>query len=228
MAISDIVVIVIFVATVIICTVKGLAMTLYSTFSSIISIVGAFLLRPFVAAGFTSMGIDSFFYESIYTSISNVKTEYFGDATIGSGNQLAEQLNIPDFARKFLSGNVTNWDTAGSFDTIVEEMSSSLASLLVSVLSVILLIIIIIFAMFLLRNILSVFSKIPVIKQINKLGGFLIGIILAFFWISVAGLVAHLLSTAGFFTVVAADIDKSVVARYFYDTNFIVLLLSKL
>lgn len=228
MAISDIVVIVIFVATVIICTVKGLAMSLYSTFSTIIAVVGAFLLRPLVATGLSAAGVDNLFTDSIYKSLSNLKTEHFGDAIIGSGSKLAEELNLPAFVKDFLADSVTNWETEGAFDTVVKEMSAGLSSLLVSILSVILLIMIIMVAMFLLRNILSVFSKIPVIRQINKVGGFALGLILAFFWISVAGLVVHLLSTADFFTAVTTDINNSLFAKYFYDTNFIVILLSKL
>lgn len=228
MAISDIVVIVIFAATVIICTVKGLAMTLYSTFSTLIAVLGAFLLRPFVSAGLAAVGADKLFYDSFYKSINSVRLEYFGDSTIGTGNQLAEKLNIPDFAKGLLESSVSSWETAGSLDTVVEEMSTSLADFVVNAIAVVILIIIIMVAMFFLRNVLSIFSKIPVIRQINKLGGFIIGLVLAFFWISVIGMVAHLFSTADFFSVVAADINNSMIAKFFYETNFIALLLSKL
>ncbi|MBE7056285.1 MAG: hypothetical protein E7388_02435 [Ruminococcaceae bacterium] len=228
MAISDIFIIIIFLVTVITCTVKGLALTLYSVFSTAISIIGAFLLRPFVSAGLIYIGADKFFYKTFYEAINAVRLECFGNSTIGTGAKLATELNIPDFAKGLLEHNVRSWTTSGSLDTIVDEMSTSLAQFVVNAISVILLIIIIMIGMHFLKKVLSFFSKIPVIRQINKLGGFVMGVILAFFWISVLGMVAHLFSTAEYFTYILADIENSLIAHYFYNTNFIALIISHL
>ena len=228
MAISDIVVIGIFVVTVIVCTVKGLALTLYSIFSSLVAIIGAFLLRPFVSAGLIALGVDKLFYDGIYASIEDVKLNMFAENQIGTGSKLAEGLNIPDFAKGLLKNDVRNWETSGSLDTITEEMSKSLSDFIIDAISIILLVIIILVLMHFLKKVLTVFSKIPVIKQINRIGGFFIGFVLAFFWISIAGMVIHLLSASEVFPVILADLDKSIIAHYFYDTNFIALILSGL
>ncbi len=228
MAISDIVIIGIVIVTVIVCTKKGLAMTLYSIFSSLIAVIGALLLRPFVSSILVSLGVDKFFYQGIYETVSNTKLNLFGETTIGTGSKLAEGLNIPDFAKGLLKNDVSNWETSGSLKTITEEISDSLTSFIVDAISVILLIIIIMIIMHFLKHLINIFSRIPVIKQLNKIGGFFVGLILAFFWVSIAGMAVHLLSATEVFEVILADIDKSLFAHYFYDTNFIALILSKL
>lgn len=228
MTVSDIVVILIFGVTVTVCTVRGLAMSLYATFSTVIAVVGAFLLRPLVSAGLTAAGADNFFTEGIYRQLDAARIEHFQDAAAGTGKELAEALKLPGFLQSFLEDKIGAWTTQSAFESVEQEISQAVSSLLVNILSVILLILVILAAMFLLRNILSVFSKIPVIKQINTAAGFLMGLIMAFFWISVIGMVLQLFSASAFFEAAVRNINNSLFAKYFYDTNVFMILLSKL
>lgn len=228
MTVSDIVVIVIFAVTVMVCTVRGLAMTLYSTFSAVIAVAGAFLLRPFVSAGLTAAGADNFFTEGIYRQLDAARIAHFQDAAAGTGKELAEALKLPGFLQQFLENKTDAWVTPSAFESIERDISQAVSALLVNILSIIILILLILLAMFLLRNILSIFSKIPVIKQVNTAAGFLIGLIMAFFWISVIGLILQLFSASAFFETAICDINGSLFAKYFYDTNVFMILLSKL
>ncbi len=228
MTVSDIVVIIIFAVTVTVCTVRGFAMSLYSAFSAVIAIAGAFLLRPFVSAGLTSVGADHFFTEGIYRQLEAASAEHFGNTAEGTGQELAEALKLPEFLQRFLEDSTESWTTQGTLHDIEMDISEAVSSLLVNILSVIILILAIMIAMFLLRNILSIFSKIPVIKQINTAAGFLLGLIMAFFWISVIGMIMQLFSASEFFRSAIENINNSLFARYFYDTNVFMILLSKL
>jgi uncharacterized membrane protein len=228
MTVSDIVVIIIFAVTVAVCTARGLAMTLYSTFSAVIAVAGAFLLRPLVSAGLTAAGADNFFTEGIYRQLDAARTEHFQNAAAGTGKELAEALKLPGFLQRFLEDKTGAWTTQSAFESVEREISEAISSLLVNILSVILLILVILLVMFLLRNILSVFSKIPVIKQVNTAAGFLTGLIMAFFWVSVIGLILQLFSASAVFEAAIRNINNSLFAKYFYDTNVFMILLSKL
>lgn len=228
MTASDIVVIIIFAVTVIVCTARGFAMSVYSAFSAVIAIVGAFLLRPFVSAGLTSAGADNFFTEGIYRQLDAARAEHLTNAAESTGEELAEALKLPEFLRRFLEDSTDSWTTRGALQDIEMDISESVSSLLVNILSVIILILAIMLAMFLLRNVLSIFSKIPVIRQINTAAGFLLGLVMAFFWISVIGMIMQLFSASEFFSAAIDNINNSLFAKYFYNTNVFMILLSKL
>ncbi len=227
MAISDIVIIILFLATVVFCTVRGFAMTLYSAISTIVSVAGAFVLRPFVYDGLMAIGLDKLFYNGFYENINSARTELFGDTAMGTGQKLAGGIDLPDFTKKIMEQNVSCWKTIGSLDSVVEEMSHTMASLVVNVISIVLLVVIIMVGMHFLKKLLIKVSKMPVIRQFNRIGGLLAGIILGVFWISVLGMIAQMFSVADFFSVVVADIENSLIAKHFYDTNFIILFVSQ-
>ena len=227
MTIADIAVLLIFAAFLILCTVRGLAMSLYSAFSTLIAVVGAFLLRPLADRLLLSTGIKEFFNNAVYTQIHSFRTEHFGEAVSGTGSALAKEMHLPDFVTRLFEGKITGWAETAPFEQIEREMSDALASLLTSVLSIIVLVILLLIAMFLLKNILKIFSKIPVIRQVDKVGGFICGLVLSVFWISLIALFFYLFSAYEGFSVVQASIRNSLFAKYFYDTNIFVLLLSK-
>ena len=228
MNLSDIVVILIFVITVTVCTARGFAMSLYSTFSAAIAVIGAFLLRPFVSAGLTAAGADNFFTDGIYKQLDAARAAHFQNAAAGTGKELAEALHLPGFLQNFLEDKTSSWVTQGAFDSIETDISKAVSSLLVNILSILILILVILLAMFLLRHILSAFSKIPVVRQIDRATGFFLGLLLAFFWISVIGMIMQLFSASDFFRTAIENINSSLFAHYFYDTNVFMILLSKL
>lgn len=156
------------------------------------------------------------------------RAAHFAEASQGTGSQLSEALGLPGFLQDFLAEKTDSWSAQTAFETVEREISQAISSLLVNILSIIILILIIMVVMFLLRNLLSVFSRIPVIRQINMAGGFAIGLVLAFFWISVIGMVIQLFSASAAFNWIVEDISRSLFAKYFYDTNIFIILLSKL
>lgn len=228
MTVADFVVLLIFAIFLAVCTIRGLAMSLYSAFSTLIAVVGAFLLRPLAEKLLMATGLEKFFDDAVYTQINAFRVEHFGEAASGTGSELANQMHFPDFINRFFEENVSGWTVAGPFEQIEREMSGTLASLLTNILSIILLVVIILIAMFFLKNILKIFSKIPVIRQVDKIGGFACGLVMSVFWISLIALFFYLFSAYEGFASVQESIRNSLFAKYFYDSNVFVLLLSKL
>ena len=228
MTIADIVVILIFAVLIVVCTKRGLAMSLYSAFSTLIAVVGAFLLRPLADRLLLSTGIEKFFDDAVYTQIDNFRMEHFGEAVSGTGSELAAEMRFPEFFNGFFEEKMTGWSEAAPFEQIEREMSGALASLLTSILSIVLLVILILIAMFFLKNILRIFSKIPVIRQVDRVGGFVCGLVMSMFWISLIALFFYLFSAYEGFASIQESIRNSLFAKYFYNSNLFVLLLSKL
>ena len=226
-AVSDIVVFIIIILTVTVCTVRGFALSLYSLLSSLIAVALAFFLRPFVSTGLQKLGVGAYFTDGIYRQLDAARIHHLQGAAVGTGKELSETLHLPGFLKRFLEEKIQNWTVQGSLETIEKDISQTLSSLLVNIISVAALILILLLAMFLLRRVLTFFSKIPVIRQIDRAAGFVLGLILAFFWITMTGMVIQLFSAADFFQTVAADIERSLFAHYFYDTNVFMIFLSK-
>ena len=226
-AISDIVVIAIFVLTVLICTVRGLGMTLYSLFSIVIAVVAAYLLRPFVSTFFINIGAASIFEDGIYANIDAARLAQLPQSASLSGQQIAESMKLPGFIQNFLAANMQSWNAQGAIETVERQMAMAVSNLLVNVLSVVVIIILVIIALMIIKRVIKAINKIPVLKTVNRVGGFLIGIVLAYFIITGAALVLNLFSGAAWYPAVYADITGSLIAKYFFSTNVFMLLLSK-
>ena len=226
MAISDIIVLIVFVVTIIICTKRGLILTLFSMSSTAVSIIGAWLLRPVVSGLLSIIGVEGMLYNHFFEKINAVRMEHFAEATSVAGEEIAKKMNLPGFMSGIFENQMASWNTDGSVDKVVEDMSHSLASISLSIISIVALFIVLFIVMFFLKKFLKVFDKIPVIRSVNKIGGFIAGAAIAFLWLSVIGLVLNMFGNMGLFTGLVGNIESSLFAKIFYENNFIGMLLS--
>ena len=226
--ISDIVVLAIFILTVLACTMRGLAMTVYSLFSVVAAVIAAYLLRPVVAGLLISGGAEKWFEDGIFAHLDAVRLEHFAGTSQGSVQQLADSIGLPGFAQKFLAGHVQNWQTTGAFEDVERQMASSISHFLVNVLAVVIIIVLVIILLLIVKWIIRLVTKAPVIKQVNRIGGFIIGLVLSYIVVCGLAMALNLFSAMPWYPAVYEDIRKSLFAKYFFDTNALLLILSKI
>jgi len=204
-------------------------MTLYHMLATAIAIVGAFLLRPFAFQGMEALGVKDLLFNKIFAYLDETRIKEFGDATIGTCSDLAKHMGLPDLINDYLKNHITDWNTQSSFQTVETKISDAIASFIVNIIVILVLIGILLLLLALIKKGLKLFTNLPVIKQIDKLGGLVMGLIMAALWVSIIGLVLQLLVTSGVLGQGFIDtVRNSLFVKYLYDNNFILMLLAKL
>lgn len=224
MTVADFTILISFILIVAVCTWRGLAMTIYSMCSTFVAIIVAFLIRPFVSEVITKMGAAEMFSKGIEAQMDAIK----GEAADATAREFAERLNLPGFANSFLEKRIPSWNSAQPYNVVRAQFAGGLSEFLVNLLSVVILILLILLVMLILKRALKLVSRIPVLRQINKLGGFAAGIILAMLWVSIICAIINLFAANPSFAPITESINNSLFAKYFYNNNILMMILAKI
>ena len=137
-----------------------------------------------------------------------------------------DNLQLPGFLKDMISNNLVegmkNAAASVNVTTIIEKISDVLAHMVIDILSLILLYIIIRIGLIFLRFILAGISKLPIFKQMDKLGGFAFGALEGLLTIYIVFAVLMLFHSSPQFKVFFDAVDNSAVAKFFYQNNFII------
>lgn len=222
--ILDIIVIVLVIISGLIGVKKGLV-------NVVVKIVGFILAAILACTCYQTLA--SYLYEN-YTfgqKINNSVHEFIAsDENVQ--NSEAEYINLTNILNKFklqdrinLEEEEENLDEGIALTDVVAEKITGYIMNIISFLGIFIAVIIIASIVGL---ILSAVCLIPGLKEVNKIGGFAIEIILAILklWI-VLGIIS-LLSPMSFMSWIITQIDKSVIVDFLYDNNLLVGLISKI
>jgi len=143
-----------------------------------------------------------------------------------AANQVLDKLQLPGFLKDNIA--VTLKDKTPDLteympiDSIVNAISEQLTKVVIDIISVILIFILVrvalIFAKFLIKGI----TKLPLFKQMDKVGGIALGALEGFLVVYVVFAFAMLFHSAPQFEGLFKAVDTSLMARFFYENNFIV------
>lgn len=170
----DLIIIAIIVLSTIIGYRRGLIKSAIKICSFIIAIIVTLILyKPVANAIITNTQID----ENIQTTIEkNIKGE-----EINTQIELTEENseNTPENVRKYLNDSITSM-TNGVKENVSLIIAKNFAILIINAGCAILIFIIVRLGLVVLYFLTSIIEKIPIIKQFNKMGGFLYGILKGF------------------------------------------------
>ncbi|PKM93277.1 MAG: hypothetical protein CVU84_16805 [Firmicutes bacterium HGW-Firmicutes-1] len=219
----------IIVLTAIIAFGRGLIKTIYSFFSLIIGMGVAYTLYPKVTTLL-------FKYTNVYASmvskiIKALNLEKLAQNQVTPQDQLQviDKLKVPQFLKIVLKEN----KNAEVYDllkaTKLEEyIGGTIATIAMNALAFLLVLILTVFILKIVSHALDIISKLPVIHQLNKVGGLAIGLVqgVVLVWILCIAL--------SFITSIQTDdklfllIEKSPLVKYFYNHNLLVNFISNL
>lgn len=142
-------------------------------------------------------------------------------------NMLTSQISVPPVLRRFLINqihvDVTNINTA----QILDMLSTRSADIFVNIMGFILLFASIQFILTLIQNALGVFFSLPILNEINILGGFALGVVQGVITLFVICAAWSMLSGASMYKEVFVDLNASKYAKWFYDNNLLLEILVK-
>ncbi len=198
----------------------GFILSVYRLASYFISILLAIKLYPIVSKVLRETALYTNVDNAIYKSLMHQQESH--EVKKVAAKTVVDSLNLPGFLKDSVLGKVTNSTELMDVSWIVHKISHELAGVVMDIISLILLYIlvrvILIFARFILKGI----SKLPVFKQIDKVGGLILGGVEGLLTVYIIFAILTLFRTSdqlkGFFDAVST----SAVANFFYQHNFII------
>ncbi|MCR4435295.1 MAG: CvpA family protein [Clostridiales bacterium] len=133
-----------------------------------------------------------------------------------------QSLHMPEALKNVLLERIPDPSALVDFRGILDVVSGELARMVIDVISLILLYLLIRIGLTFLRFIFQGLAKLPLFKQMDKLGGLALGAVEGLLTVYILCAVIMLFNAAPQSKPVFEAIDGSVIAKYFYQNNFII------
>lgn len=165
-----------------------------------------------------SLAVEKRYNEALYGTSSDTENKNDG-AEIGGKNNENKELSLID---RLLADKSEQIQSAQ--DNLKAAVTKQLTDTVLSLLAVILLYIAVRIILFLLFKILGLVFELPLLRSVNKLAGGLIGIANALFVIWVLSAASLLLLPGDMSAVLNEAVQKSIIAKYFFENNMLLKL----
>lgn len=137
-------------------------------------------------------------------------------------NRTLDSLSFPDFLRNFILENLPDTTKIVDVTKVADLLTDQITRIVIDVLALAIIYFAIRIILFLLRFLLEGLSKLPIFKQIDKLGGFVLGAVEGVLTIFILMAILMLFHTTPSFDYLFSLINDSVIAKYFYENNVII------
>lgn len=176
----DIIVITIIAVSVIVCFKKGIVLSVFNMLSAVLSVILLALLYKPASSAFKASEFGISLYESVHSRVSELLLE--------SGNNAVSSSDLPDFIKEILYNSTENVTEA------IASLSDRIMDLIVGLAAFLVLLLAVKLVFKLIPAILESITRLPVLKQANKLLGGAAGIVIGVIWSVVAIYAVGLLS----------------------------------
>jgi hypothetical protein len=139
-----------------------------------------------------------------------------------AANTVVERLPLPEFLKGSIVNQIPDPGKLIDVSKVMETISGELAKIIIYILSMILLYVFVRIAIIIVKYLLKGITKLPVVKQIDKLGGFALGAVEGLLTVYIVFAILMLFNSSPSFRNVYETIEASKIARFFYENNFIV------
>jgi uncharacterized membrane protein required for colicin V production len=205
---------------------NGFIMSIFKLLSFVISLVLSFLLYPYVSKFLMGTALHGKIKEKILDTLIQQQSGTLSGAKNAVADKVVESLSVPGFLKDLLKSKFPDPTKIIDLQQINNVISEEMTKIVIYVISMILLYVlvraILVFAKFILGEI----SKLPVFKQVDKVGGFAFGGVEGFLTVYIIFTILMIFSSAPAFKGLFDSLGSSTVAKYIFEHNFIFNLLS--
>ncbi len=217
--IIDLVLIGIIVAVCVNSYIKGLVISVFNLVSSLVAMVLSYLFYPVIAGflkGTVVLGwIQAPIRESLLESGATLS-----EITIEG---LLGQLNLPTSIFHNLLHTVG--EGSGNLPELAEAVSAEVAGFILEIVCLVLLFVIVKVGLLFAKGLLKSITKLPLLHQVDKLGGLAFGLIEAFVLLTIVGAIFVMFGGNVDSGVIGA-VESTFLAKFFYQDNLLIALLS--
>ncbi len=141
-------------------------------------------------------------------------------------SEIFQKMNLPEFFQNNLMNQIPDTSNIINIGGIIDSISTMMAGAVIDIISLIIVFIVIKIALSFFGFILNGVSKLPVFKQLDKIGGFGFGFVIGLLVIYISCAVLVIFNSSPQFQNIFTAIENSYIAKFFYENNFIVDILS--
>ena len=205
---------------------KGFVMSVFKLMSFVISLVLSFFLYPYVSKFLMGTSLHGKIKDKILESIVQQQSSSFGGAKDAIADRVVENLNVPGFLKDVLKRKFPDPTKLLDMDQINNVISEEMTKIVFYIISIVILYVLVRVLLIFAKFIIGEVSKLPVFKQVDKLGGFAFGGIEGFLTVYIIFTVLMIFSSAQSFSGLFDALDNSTFAKYIFEHNFIFDLIS--
>lgn len=198
---------------------KGLVLSVFDLISSAVAIVLSCLLYPIIS-GFLK---DTVVLEWIQSPIQEMLLEKSAALGEVSAAELLQQFSLPGVIYDGMLDKIGT--VSGDLMVTTGQVSMVVAQFILNIICIILVFVLVKVGLFFAKGFLQTITKLPVLKQVNKVGGIVFGVLEAFMILTILGALFSLFSGTMDSTVLSI-VDNSHIARFFYQENLLIFFLS--
>jgi hypothetical protein len=170
----------------------------------------------------TKTGVYSYFEASIYKGLliqkDTMMSKLGGNVPASS---FVDSLPLPGALKSNVLSRVPNPSQLIDTTKTLSIVSGELAKIATNIASLILLFILIRIGLFMARALLKGIANLPVLKQLDKVGGVILGAIEGLLAVYIIFSIIIFFNAWPQLEVVSKAVDKSSIAKFFYQNNFI-------
>jgi len=223
---TDILVIAIIIAFGVIGMKTGFVLSVFRLISYFASIFISLELYPVLAQALAKTGMAARIQDAISKNLL-LQSSTLTDGVDSQVKEVAAQtvidhLKLPGFLKNSISDAVPNVSQVLPVDKVMETISGQLTWIVIQIVSLMLVYIIVRIALIFLKVVLRGITKLPLFKQLDKFGGFALGAVEGLMSVYVLFAILMLFSSSPKLVNLFTSIESSVVAKFFYQNNFII------
>ncbi len=201
---------------------RGLMLSLISALSLAIALFAGYLLMPVAGAVIEQTSFPEKTEATVYT--------YIYDSLSAQADQdLAaslEQSTLPTFIKDRIQEDLDDTATAQSIRTLSHSAAEKVADFAVKALAVLCVTVVVFAGLFVVRILWKGLRRMPVIRQLDTAGGVIFGLVEGVLLVNTFMLFMGFLSAGGLWSGLTAGIQESTIGAFFYEHNFLGLLVT--
>ncbi|MBR5280626.1 MAG: CvpA family protein [Clostridia bacterium] len=198
---------------------RGLILSLVSALSLVIALFVGYLLMPVVGGVLAETPLATSTEEAVYTTISEAVLSDEGY------EQALAKSELPVFARDTVIDILQESEAHDALDQGIHDAAKTVADLVVKAVSVLIVAVITFVALLLVKPLWKSIRKLPLLHQVDTIGGVVFGLCQGILVVSTVMLVLSLFGTGGMPAVTTA-IQSSFLGNLFYSYNFLGMLVA--
>lgn len=203
---------------------RGLIRSVITLCSSIVALVLSFVVYPALNMFLKLTPLYTSVYEGVFKKIEAIN---FGKGIQSQGEAILENIT---WLPQFLTLQIKNNNNTAMYEllgvkTIQEYISIYIANMIISLIAILITWFLLkIVLVVVLRALGSIIEHLPVISSFNRGGGLIFGLVKGVLTLSVIGLIIPVFITLPAFQDISQSIETSILTKWMYDNNFILLI----
>lgn len=205
---------------------SGFIFSIFRIGSFFISIFVAVKFHPVVAKILLATNLDENIQKSIKGALmlqqKSAAPQLDSQIKEAAADSIVNRLQLPQFLKGEVLDNIPNPSKLIPVEQIIDTVSREITVVIINIISLVLLYIAIRIGLVFAKVILRGIAKLPVFKQVDKIGGFAFGAVEGLLYVYICMAILMLFNSAPKFKSIFEALNTSSIAKFFYQNNFII------